>query len=316
MMAANAGPEPVVSVIVATYNRSSALRWALSSLLAQDFAAFEAWVVGDACTDDSEAVVRSFADSRLRWVNLGRNSGSQARPNNVGLRAARGRYVAYLGHDDLWLPWHLSGLIARIEATGADFVHALCALIGPEGTRECVGPPRPGVTYREHVVPPSCWLHRRELLAACGPWSDPDRLAWPVDYDYSRRVYLAGKAMVFHPELTVLKFPSWWFARPYASREASLQETYWHALRADPARVERGILLELAITSARARATGYEPSRAAFRRAFRSLLYETTARIGLERPPLSALSRWWFQRQRRARRVQRGLSMEASAPRA
>jgi glycosyltransferase involved in cell wall biosynthesis len=314
-MAANAGPTPVVSVILATYNRSAALRWALNSLLAQDFAAFEVWVVGDACTDDSEAVIRSFADDRLHWVNLGRNSGSQARPNNVGLRAARGRYVAYLGHDDLWLPSHLSGLVARIEATGADFAHALCAQIGPEGVREVVGPPRRGLTYREHVVPPSCWLHRRELLDECGTWADPDQLARPVDHDYSRRVYLAGKVLTFQPELTVLKFPSWWFARPYADREASPQERYWLALREDPGRVGREVLLDLAIASASARATGYELARAAVRRTARGVLHETAARLGPERPPLSTLARWWFQRQRRARRTQRGLPTQVGAPR-
>ena len=60
--------------------------------------------MGDACTDESESIVRSFADPRIRWENLTENAGSQWGPNNRGLELARGRDVAYLGHDDLWFP--------------------------------------------------------------------------------------------------------------------------------------------------------------------------------------------------------------------
>jgi len=60
-------------------------------------------VVGDACTDDSESIVRSFGDPRVRWDNLSENSGNHALPNQRGIELARGEYVAYLSHDDLWL---------------------------------------------------------------------------------------------------------------------------------------------------------------------------------------------------------------------
>ena len=68
-------------------------------------------MVGDACTDDSEEVVRSFADPRVRWENLEENSGSQSGPNNRGLALARGELIAYQGHDDVWHPYHLATLV-------------------------------------------------------------------------------------------------------------------------------------------------------------------------------------------------------------
>ncbi|HEX9167457.1 MAG TPA: glycosyltransferase, partial [Roseiarcus sp.] len=75
----------MVSVIIATYNWSTALRLAVHSVLGQTLQAFEILVVGDACTDDSEAVVAAFGDARIRWLNLAQNAGSQSGPNNAGL---------------------------------------------------------------------------------------------------------------------------------------------------------------------------------------------------------------------------------------
>src|SRR3954449_1280859 len=98
---------PAVSIVVATYNRSNVLELAIASARAQTFTDWEMHVVGDACTDDSEQVVASFADPRIHWTNLPVNHGDQSGPNNHGVERSRGRYVAFLNQDDLWFPDHL-----------------------------------------------------------------------------------------------------------------------------------------------------------------------------------------------------------------
>src|ERR1700694_4995675 len=98
---------PLISVITATFNWSSVLRYAIQSVLWQSLQDFEMLIIGDGCTDDSAEGVASFQYETLRWHNLAHNSGSQSEPNNVGLAMARARFVAYLGHDDLWYPTHL-----------------------------------------------------------------------------------------------------------------------------------------------------------------------------------------------------------------
>src|SRR5919109_2218405 len=122
---------PAVTVIIATYNFSAALRYTIRSALAQTVRDFELLVVGDACTDESEEVVRSFADSRIQWINLPQRSGSQAGPNNAGLERARGEYIAYLGHDDLWWPDHLAVGLRTIATTGADMSVAVAIINAP-----------------------------------------------------------------------------------------------------------------------------------------------------------------------------------------
>src|SRR4029077_7111491 len=157
---------PRVSVIIPTYNRSNVLRHAIASVLRQSFAGYELLVVGDACTDDSPDVVAGFADGRLRWINLPANSGHQSTPNNEGLRQARGELIAYLGHDDLWLPHHLDCMIAAFDQ-GADAVCGITALVRPGGRYADVFPQqsayRPGMS-----VSPSGLMHRRAVSERIG----------------------------------------------------------------------------------------------------------------------------------------------------
>src|SRR6476620_11776699 len=114
-----AGSSPEVSVVIAAYNRSDTLRLTIESVLAQTFADFDVWVIGDACTDDSGQVVQSFGDQRLHWENLEKNTGTQSGPNNRGIQRSSGRWIAYLGHDDLWFPWHLETLLGTAARDNA-----------------------------------------------------------------------------------------------------------------------------------------------------------------------------------------------------
>ena len=95
---------PVITVVIPTYNWSSALRCAIRSVLLQTVQDFEVLVVGDGCTDDSAAVVAEFEDPRLRWHNLSQNHGSQWVANNFANENAAGDWIASLGHDDIWHP--------------------------------------------------------------------------------------------------------------------------------------------------------------------------------------------------------------------
>ena len=85
---------PLVSIILATYNRSPVLAHAIESVRRSTLTDWELIVVGDGCTDDTAAVVASFDDPRVTFINLPRNVGEQSGPNNEGLRLARGRYIA------------------------------------------------------------------------------------------------------------------------------------------------------------------------------------------------------------------------------
>jgi dTDP-4-dehydrorhamnose 3,5-epimerase len=80
---------PAITIVTATYNRSRALACAIESARRESFADWEMIVVGDACTDDTAEIVARAADPRIRFINLDRNWGEQAGPNNIGVAEAR-----------------------------------------------------------------------------------------------------------------------------------------------------------------------------------------------------------------------------------
>jgi glycosyltransferase involved in cell wall biosynthesis len=204
---------PLVSVIIATYNWSSVLRYAIRTALWQTYTNIEVLVIGDACTDDSEQVAHSFGDPRVRWHNLAENSGNQTGPNRVGLELARGEYVAYLGHDDLWLPTHLAWLMEAVAETGAPLAHTYTEWIGPDGSYRAVS-----------GMPPSAILHETGLGREIG-WRDYREIVEGPDYDFIGRA--SGRAGTLKvPVLTVFKFPSAWRKNSYVEKPSHEQAAY------------------------------------------------------------------------------------------
>lgn len=225
---------PTVTVIIATFHWSSALRCAIRSVLQQSYVDFELLVSGDGCTDDSESVVRAFEDPRLFWLNLERNHGSQYAPNNLGLSRARGQYVAYLGHDDLWAPDHLERMVACAAEQDFDVVCAGALLLAsPESGVRCVTGFFPHDEYtRRNVVPPSSLMHTRALGQLVGGWLEPEHARVAVDVDFLWRCIEAGARVGSTASITVFKFNAAWRRDCYRRNVAPEQEHFLAQLQA------------------------------------------------------------------------------------
>jgi glycosyltransferase involved in cell wall biosynthesis len=242
---------PRVSVIIATYNWSGVLPYSIGSVLRQTFEDFEVLVVGDGCTDDSEQVVASIDDPRVRWINLPKNSGHQSGPNNEGLRQARGALIAYLGHDDLWLPHHLEAHVAASE--NADMTHSLIALI------EANGDVWPAPLRHEQElawVPPSCTVHRREVTEALGGWGSYRELAVPPEIVLWRTARQSGFRSAFVPRLTAIKFPAALRRDVYRSRPNHEQKA-WSARMASEPHLETTLMARMIVESLDVRRISY-----------------------------------------------------------
>ncbi len=97
----------LVSIIMATYNNEIYIAESIRSVVKQSYPEWELWIIDDGSTDQTEKTVKKFTDARIRYIRKGANEGVAA-ARNRGLMEAKGRYIAFLDSDDIWLPNKLS----------------------------------------------------------------------------------------------------------------------------------------------------------------------------------------------------------------
>jgi glycosyltransferase involved in cell wall biosynthesis len=95
--------EPIISVIIPTYNRAHTIRRAINSVLNQTYKNMEIIVVDDASSDNTEEIVKSINDNRIIFIKHDSNKGGAA-ARNTGIKASKGNYVAFQDSDDEWYP--------------------------------------------------------------------------------------------------------------------------------------------------------------------------------------------------------------------
>ena len=105
-----------ISVIIPTYNRAEHVTKAIDSVLAQTYTDYEIIVVDDGSTDNTKELLLPYMD-RIRYIYQ-ENAGVSAARNN-GIRAASGRWIAFLDSDDIWFPDKLSRQMGSLARTGA-----------------------------------------------------------------------------------------------------------------------------------------------------------------------------------------------------
>ena len=105
---------PIVTVLMPVYNAGKFLRDAVDSILKQSFSDFEFLIIDDGSTDESQSIIRSYKDSRIKFVQNEKNLGVAATLNR-GLALARGEYIARMDADDLSDPTRLEKQLNFLE---------------------------------------------------------------------------------------------------------------------------------------------------------------------------------------------------------
>jgi glycosyltransferase involved in cell wall biosynthesis len=125
---------PLISVCVATYNRSNLLiERSLNSIIGQSYDNIEILVVGDCCIDDTEDKISAVNDSRIKYTNLVERGPypqdpelrwmvAGTSPMNHALKIAQGDFITHLDDDDMYEPDRIEKLTRFIVETKADLV--------------------------------------------------------------------------------------------------------------------------------------------------------------------------------------------------
>ena len=140
---------PLVSVIIPTYNRADLLRLTLDSVVAQTFSDYEIIVVDDGSFDDSNEVLCARY-TEIQYIKI-KNSGGPSKPRNIGIEMAKGKYIAFVDDDDLWLPRKLEKQVSVLN-NNPEFglVHTPCNLINLQGNLTGIVIGRPGTPDVKH----------------------------------------------------------------------------------------------------------------------------------------------------------------------
>lgn len=128
----------LVSIIMPSYNTGKFIKESIESVLKQTYTNWELLIVDDCSTDNTDKVVEPFlSDERIKYFKNEKNSGA-AVSRNKALREAKGRWIAFLDSDDLWLPEKLEKQIIFMERNGCHFSYTNYAEIDVEGNRNGV----------------------------------------------------------------------------------------------------------------------------------------------------------------------------------
>lgn len=196
---------PVVSVVIPTYNHAQFLRKALDSVCNQTFTDWEAIVVNNYSEDDTEAVVASFVDPRIRLEPF-RNNGIIAASRNLGIKLSRGEYIAFLDSDDSWHPKKLARSKVVLDE-GNDLVcHGEIWMKNDVEFRKVFYGPVERSNYHSllfgrNCISTSAVTVRKTCLEKVGGFSENAAFAMVEDYELWLKLSSAGFRFAFIDEM-------------------------------------------------------------------------------------------------------------------
>lgn len=190
------GFTPSISVVIPAYNRKEAALRAVNSVLAQSEKNVEVLLVDDGSTDGTK---EAFAQPPERVRYLLKPNGGASSARNVGLRRARGEWIALLDSDDEWLP----GKLERQLALGGDARASRHVHVNTDGSRQDKPEDLPGRNifgdlYWKLSLKTSTLIFRRELLDKAGLFNE--RFPISNDWDFFLRLARAAQRFEVAPE--------------------------------------------------------------------------------------------------------------------
>lgn len=149
----------LVSIVMPSYNTGSYIVESIQSVLQQSYTNWELIIVEDCSSDDTDEVVKPYlSDKRIKYLKNEKNSGA-AVSRNRALQEAKGKWIAFLDSDDLWIADKLQKQVSFMEKNGYHFSYTNYVEIDTEGKRNGVtvtGPKRITKTGMYNYCWPGC----------------------------------------------------------------------------------------------------------------------------------------------------------------
>jgi len=187
---------PKVSVVIPTYNSAQFIVETLESVFAQTYKDYEVIVVDDGSTDNTREVLKPYM-SKIRYIY--KENGGVASARNVGIKNARGEYIAFLDSDDLWLPEKLEKQMEYFKSNpDVVLVFSDCILFGDKelirkkNTKRIYSYKYKGDMFlhllQENFIPTLTVIAKKECFDEVGYFDTDESLISSEDYDMWLRI--------------------------------------------------------------------------------------------------------------------------------
>ncbi|PJZ58160.1 glycosyltransferase [Leptospira barantonii] len=200
---------PLISVVIPTYNHAHFLKLSLASVINQSYSNWEAIVIDNHSDDDTDKVVASFQDSRIRLTKI-RNNGVISASRNKGIQEAKGDWISFLDSDDLWFSDKLKRVVEEIVKS-ENTIDVICNdeyMVRPgveEKSRLVYGPYeddfyRKMLFYGNRLSTSATTIKRKFLTENALLFSENREFVTVEDYDMWLRLANAKAKFLFIPE--------------------------------------------------------------------------------------------------------------------
>lgn len=127
--------EFMISIVIPSYNASSFIKETIQSVQSQTYTNWEMIIIDDVSKDNTRELIKEEIkkDGRIQLIELQENGGA-AIARNIGINNAKGKYVAFLDSDDLWLPEKLEKQLEFMQNNDIDFSFTSYQIMNQDGT--------------------------------------------------------------------------------------------------------------------------------------------------------------------------------------
>lgn len=205
---------PLVSVVIPVFNGADVLSEAIDSVLTQTYPRIELIIIDDGSADDTPGVVARYGD---RVISVRQANQGLAAARNAGVKRSTGAYIAWLDHDDTWMPEKLTLQVAFMQR------HPECSVVATEFSAFDAG----GFFERTHAAKYYSTIAKRGLSAIFSgrvELSTRDLPSLPAEVPESISVYLGHiyESLIWgnclHPPTVMVRRTAAEAAGPYESR--------------------------------------------------------------------------------------------------
>jgi glycosyltransferase involved in cell wall biosynthesis len=201
-----------VSIIIPAYNAQNTIAETIHSILKQSFTDFELIIVNDGSTDDTEKVIHSFSDNRIKYFYQ-KNRG-QCAANNFGLSKANGDYIKFFDADDVMNDIHIEAQFEKIKDSKKNVASSKWGRFydsdfkSTKFKEELVWKDLSTIDWlktalgQRHSMMGGClWLIPKVILDKVGGWNES--LSLNNDFEFSVRLLLGAEKVLFADEALI-----------------------------------------------------------------------------------------------------------------